>query len=220
MKKIKQFFLILFVLILQHSCYYDKNPVIENGGFFEGMVESYTGASRVITVNDVKIYPLPEIQSYASTISNDKGKFYLDNIPEGNYILRLEKEDYYTAFFPAKVYSGQTTRESMMIQVIDTNNIMPLLPDKPFPRQDGYLYDTAFVLSWRCSDPNEDPLYYDIYFSEHNPPMECINRETRESTYKIDSLISGKTYYWRIKVRDYFGAELMGDIWKFEIREL
>ncbi len=210
----KQLFIMFLVLLA--SCSYDKNPLVENAGYLEGSIDTYTGASKIRPVAGVKVTTLP---STLESISNEDGKFYLDNIGSGEYIVKLQLKDHYDAYLPAEVLAGKKNEIMGTILPYDPKNLPPLAPNKPYPQNNGSIYDTALVIAWTCSDPDSNPIYYDVYFSEQNPPRKCIKFAQREKTnVKIVGLKTGTTYYWQVKVRDYPGAEVFSDVWNFKVK--
>jgi len=199
------------------SCEYNSIETIDDIGFVEGYIETYSGASKIVTVSDANIYLYPNEE--LKGISKN-GKFFLDNVPIGNYILKITKNGFYDGYHYIDILKDKTVKPSFFLYSIDTNNHFPSPPKSPFPPDNGIMFDTAFVLAWSSKDPDNNPLYYDLYISDKNPPLKCIGRGIREDRLKIDSLKVGTTYYWRVRVRDYYGAQILGDIWQFQIREL
>lgn len=203
-------------LVLMASCSYNQNPLVENVGYLEGSVDTYTGASKINPVAGVKVTTSPI--SYEA-ISDEDGRFYLDNIESGEYIVKLQLKDHYDAYYPVVVLEGKKNEVVGTILPYDPKNIAPLAPHNPYPQNNGSVYDTALVIAWSCSDPDSNPIYYDVYFSEQNPPRKCIKYAQREKTnVKVTGLKTGTTYYWQVKVRDYPGAEVFSDVWSFKIK--
>jgi hypothetical protein len=208
--------LFIMFLVLMASCSYDQNPLIENAGYLEGEIETYTGASKIRPVAGVKVTTLP---SSLEAISNEDGKFYIDNIAAGDYIVKLQLKDHYGAYLPAVVLADKKNEISCTILPYDPTNIAPIAPKTPYPQSNGSVYDTALVIAWTCSDPDSNPIYYDVYFSEQNPPRKCIKYAQREkNSVKVSGLKTGTTYYWQVKVRDYPGAEVFSDVWNFKVK--
>ncbi len=85
-------------------------------------------------------------------------------------------------------------------------NSAPSVPSPIFP-MDGSTEQTIDVkLSWSCSDPEGDPLRYDVYFGETlieglNTPH-AINKNQDSTTYLLPFLEHNTQYFWRIVARD------------------
>ena len=90
----------------------------------------------------------------------------------------------------------------------------PNPPSNPNPSD----YDTDVSidknLSWFCTDPDGDPLTYDVYFGiSSTPPL--INSGQSTSTYELETLDYGEIYYWQIVAHDDHSNSTTGDIWQF-----
>jgi hypothetical protein len=93
-------------------------------------------------------------------------------------------------------------------------NHPPRPPSDPSPEsgETGVPIDTK--LSWSCSDPDNDPLTYDIYFGTVSPPPMIVSNYPYTS-YKPENLKYSATYYWRIVAWDEHGASSWGGTWFF-----
>jgi len=92
-------------------------------------------------------------------------------------------------------------------------NLSPNQPFGPWPvdgSQDQAL-DTR--LYWRCSDPDGDPLTYDIFFGTAMNPPEAATGQP-DTTYNPGALDSNTTYYWKIVAHDP-RISRTGPIWSF-----
>jgi uncharacterized protein (TIGR02145 family) len=94
-------------------------------------------------------------------------------------------------------------------------NNAPSQPSNPSPANYAIDTDTSITLSWSCSDPNDDPLTYDIYFGVDNPPSNHIITNHGDTTYALNALNATATYYWKVVARDIRGDSTIGPIWRF-----
>jgi hypothetical protein len=95
-------------------------------------------------------------------------------------------------------------------------NRPPSAPSNPSP-PDGTA-DVALTptLSWTASDPDGDPLMYDLYFGSISPPETLLVAELSTNSFTIDvPLDSGTTYYWRVVANDGGGLSTQGPEWRF-----
>ena len=92
-------------------------------------------------------------------------------------------------------------------------NEPPSQPSNPTPENGATEQSNVSVLSWECSDPENEPLKYDVYFDTINPPAQVITGQVA-TTYDPGQLQPGKTYYWKIVAYDYIN-ETEGIIWNF-----
>ncbi|MCK4902360.1 MAG: hypothetical protein KAS76_03300, partial [Thermoplasmatales archaeon] len=97
-----------------------------------------------------------------------------------------------------------------------SQNFPPNEPSNPIPWDGQTDVDLDADLSWTCTDPNGDPLTYDMYFgTSSNPPL--VSSGQSGSTYDPGTMTSGETYYWKIVAEDDEGASTEGPIWSFTV---
>jgi len=94
------------------------------------------------------------------------------------------------------------------------NPFPPSNPD-PFNGETNVSIDTA--LSWSCTDPDGDPLVYDVYLDANNPtPVTLVSDGKSETTFTpTEPLEYGTNYYWQIVAHDFYGGKTNGPIWSF-----
>jgi hypothetical protein len=94
-------------------------------------------------------------------------------------------------------------------------NSPPSQPSNPSPSDGATNVGINADLSWSvCTDPDGDPVTYDIYFgTSSSPPMVCADNTT--CTYDPGTMGGGVTYYWKIIAKDNKGASTPGLLWSF-----
>jgi len=98
--------------------------------------------------------------------------------------------------------------------IIFDNNQPPNSPTNPTPSDNATEVSINIELSWDCTDPESDPLLYDVYFgTSSTPPL--VNSGQSETTYDPGSLDFEETYYWQIVAHDDHSNSTTGDIWEF-----
>jgi len=98
--------------------------------------------------------------------------------------------------------------------IIFDNNQPPNSPTNPTPSDNATEVSINIELSWDCTDPESDPLLYDVYFgTSSTPPL--VNSGQSETTYDPGSLDFEETYYWKIVAHDDHSNSTTGDIWEF-----
>ena len=96
-------------------------------------------------------------------------------------------------------------------------NNPPNQPTEPVPANGSLNQLISSTLSWSCSDPNGDPLTYDVYFgTANNPPLASGNQAG--TSYNPGALDNNTTYYWKIVAKDNQGATTAGPVWNFSTR--
>ena len=114
----------------------------------------------------------------------------------------------------AKDNHGNST-EGPIWQFITVGNYTPTIPSSPYPTNNDTMVAINAELSWSCSDPEGDPLSYDIYFGNISPPSMVVNNRTYNTYDPPGSLANGAIYYWKIKAKDNHGNSTEGPIWQF-----
>lgn len=92
-------------------------------------------------------------------------------------------------------------------------NRPPSTPTNPSPENNASVFETDVLLSWVSSDPDEDLLFYDLYFGESsNPPL--IRQNLSSSNMLIQNLEKNKKYYWKVVAKD-GNTSTEGPVWNF-----
>jgi len=96
-------------------------------------------------------------------------------------------------------------------------NKPPNKPINPCPADGETGVDLNVVLTWNCSDPDEDILSYDVYFGNINPPP-LVESNISTQYYNTKNLLLETKYYWKIVTWDFFNASNESLIWNFTTR--
>jgi len=75
-------------------------------------------------------------------------------------------------------------------------------PSNPSPLNNAINQNTSLTLSWYSSDPDEDPLTYDIYLGTNNPPTNKVSTSQTAKSYNATNLSNSTTYFWKIIAKD------------------
>ena len=110
---------------------------------------------------------------------------------------------------------GAETEGSLWEFTTKTNN-PPNKPSNPNPVDGATDVDINSNISWTCSDPDGDPLTYDIYFeAEDSTPDILVSSNQSSTSYDPGTLEFSTTYYWQIVAWDDHGDSNIGPIWSF-----
>ena len=93
-------------------------------------------------------------------------------------------------------------------------NLPPYPPYKPDPADRETGVPTDQVLNWLASDPERDPLTYDIYFGDTNPPP-LEHKGLSSPSFDPGLLEPDTRYYWGVTVKDDEGHSTAGSTWSF-----
>ncbi len=94
-------------------------------------------------------------------------------------------------------------------------NQPPATPSSPTPANNAKDISISLTLSWTCTDPENDPLTYDVYFGMDNPPSTKVSSEQSDTSLSQSGLDSSTIYYWKIVAKDNHGNTTIGWVWSF-----
>ena len=95
-----------------------------------------------------------------------------------------------------------------------TVNNPPNQPSNPNPVNGATGRPVNLTMTWTCTDPEGDPLTYDVYFGTNsNPPIASTNRTS--ASFTPAQLNYNTTYYWKIVAKDNQGHSTSGTVWNF-----
>ncbi|MCD4696409.1 MAG: hypothetical protein K8S16_09245, partial [Bacteroidales bacterium] len=112
------------------------------------------------------------------------------------------------------VREGYSKNYGFSVRCIKDIPSPPSLPSNPQPPNGSIDQPQNTTLSWTCTDPDNDPLIYDVYFGVTNPPALVSSGQTI-TTYNPGSLNYSITYYWKIDAIDDDDNISEGQIWTF-----
>jgi len=101
----------------------------------------------------------------------------------------------------------------------DPTNNPPTKPATPTPADEAIDQSLDVNLGWSCSDPDGDPLMYDVYFGS-NPSPSLVSYEQSSNAFDPGTLSKGTTYYWKIVAKDERGGVTESDKWSFTTSNL
>ncbi len=96
----------------------------------------------------------------------------------------------------------------------DVNN-PPEKPSNPSPEHRETNQDIDVDLSWTGKDPDDDTVYYDVYFGKNTNQLNCVSQKQTITTFNPGILEYEEKYYWKIVAFDNRGEKTNGDIWWF-----
>ncbi len=188
-------------------------------------VASFTYEPEVGDVNDPINFDASE--SDPGTCDNCQiVKYYWDWENDGNWDLITESStasheynaaDTYTVALKVRNSQGYTNAETVTRDIEvggGGSNQSPSKPSVASPPNGVAGAPTSPTLSWSASDPDGDPLLYDIYLGVNSPPQ-LIKQNHESTTYESSQLEENTTYFWKIVAKDNNGGETAGNVWSF-----
>jgi uncharacterized protein (TIGR02145 family) len=100
------------------------------------------------------------------------------------------------------------------VRCLKTVNLPPAQPSNPDPPDASANQPIDAQLSWTCTDPENDPLTYNVYFGTVNPPLLVSGGQTG-TTYDPGALSYATVYYWKIIAHDDHDNSTEGPVWTF-----
>ncbi|RLD79504.1 MAG: hypothetical protein DRJ15_09260 [Bacteroidetes bacterium] len=123
---------------------------------------------------------------------------------EGTYTIRLQVKD----------GGGLTSATTQQVTVTANGNEAPDAPANPNPEDGGTDIIIIVQLQWTGSDPEADPLTFDVYFgTSQDPPL--VSEGKTENSYDPGTLAYETTYYWKITAHDDHDNSSTGPLWSF-----
>ena len=94
-------------------------------------------------------------------------------------------------------------------------NQPPNTPSSPLPSNSATNITTTTDLNWSATDPDSDPLTYEVRFGSANPPPQVVTNQSASFYNPPGDLASSTTYYWQIIASDGKGGVTPGPVWSF-----
>lgn len=97
-----------------------------------------------------------------------------------------------------------------------SSNRPPTKPSNPNPSDGATGVSITPTLSWSCSDPDGDPLVYDIYFGNNPDKLLLVEKDHPTTSYQPPTTLQFDTmYFWKVVAKDDKGDVTEGDLWGF-----
>jgi len=94
-------------------------------------------------------------------------------------------------------------------------NSPPNTPSAPNPSNGATNVPIDTSLTWTCSDPDGDPVTYNVFFGTTSPPPKISDNQTTTIYDPPGDLDFSTTYFWQIVAYDNQGAFTIGPLWSF-----
>jgi hypothetical protein len=111
-------------------------------------------------------------------------------------------------------YIGQFPQDVDITAFVIPWNYPPYTPSNPDP-PDGATNVSGCSVEWTGGDPDDDFVYYDIYFGNTTSPPKVLSNSTVNNFNYSGFCESNTTYYWKIVSKDVHGASAESPIWSF-----
>jgi|GEM_PF-620888 len=135
---------------------------------------------------------------------------------------------YYWRVFPSMedpLHPGETVTYDFECPIwsfstVYPGNYPPSVPMNPEPSDDATDIMLVVPLSWISSDPDGDPVLYDLYFgtADASDSLPLLVQDCENSTILLSDFVSlepNTTYCWKIVAKDSKGGVAEGPLWSF-----
>lgn len=96
----------------------------------------------------------------------------------------------------------------------DTTNLAPTAPSTPSPAN-GDTGVAPSALTWAaCTDPDNDPVKYDVYYGTSATPG-LVQSDLTTNSYSLPSFVSNTVFYWKVIAKDDQGNSSAGPVWTY-----
>jgi len=109
-------------------------------------------------------------------------------------------------------YNGTDWFETCGSLIVNQPPEMPFVVSPP-DGATGQPFD--ITLQWGCVDPDNDPVLFDVFFGPDYPPN-LIQPGVNATSYTINQLPYGVTFYWKIAARDNHNNVTDSPVWSFQ----
>jgi len=133
-------------------------------------------------------------------------------------------------------YEGETMLSNERSCTITVNNPMhieavfdpiinqpPHEPENPRPINGSTDIPTTVTLNWDCSDPDGNPLLYEIRFAKFGEPLQTLATQLSQTSYALYDLEEDCEYNWQILADDQqeigYRAVSESPVWSFKTLE-
>ena len=202
----------LLSLLLTFGCQEDK---IETT-LFGSLVGTVLTIEDNIAITQATISTNPPTSSLQT---DELGRFSIDQIEEGTYTIRAEKEGFVTEIENVSIFLNQSANVILRLVKESSVNSAPTKPSNPSPATGSSNVTTSQMLTWTSEDDDNDDLTYDVIFCTSNEfSCDTVAQDLTEKQYLLEGLLHETVYFWQVRVKDGF-TQVNGDLWSFETEE-
>lgn len=152
-----------------------------------------------------------------SVFTDENGEYIFEDIPEGEYSLEAEKEEYINGFEPVTVTAEQSVNIIIELQRSDALNNPPSSVQLISPQDNTTDIGVSTIFNWEeALDNDDDSLTYRLEI-KNDINNEIISIENiSETSYEISELNYGVKYFWQVIVSDGVNNDVYSEIFTFE----
>jgi hypothetical protein len=143
------------------------------------------------------------------------GSVMIQDLTETSYLYdAIEMDVAYTWKVVAHDAKGGSA-ESSPVTFTSISSYPPDVPSLPSPTDGAVDVPVDVTLSWTCTDPDGDPLIYDVRMALSGGSYTTISSGQADTFLTVTGLEYGTAYDWNIAAEDNYGLRTLGPHWTF-----
>ena len=136
----------------------------------------------------------------SSVTTDSEGRFSISNLPTGEVVVFVNKQDYDQKSTNVKVKENQTT--DMVVHLSSNDRISSIDLILHSPEQEAINQEINVELIWALhSQVRFTDTLYDLYLIESNSVAKLIDNNIEDSTYTLTNLKYETTYFWQVDLK-------------------
>lgn len=204
--------ILLIALLLVSSCREDTiKPTL-----FGSMVGTVIRDADNVAVNNAIISTTPPT---SLILTDEFGRFALNDIEPGTYTIRAEKEGFASQVESITVFEEKTANVIIKLAPDTLSNVPPTAPNSPQPEDNSMEVEVDLTLQWIAEDNDRsDELRYDILLCTGDQTnCELVAMDITENTFDLSNLKHNTVYFWQVIAKDK-AVEVYSNIWSFQTK--
>lgn len=165
-------------------------------------------------LENVKISTQP---STSTVFTNSNGVFTIENVIDKNYSVQADLDGYISQFEVANVSNGITVELVFEMQLEETANTPPSIPELLFPENNAVDLPNEVTFLWSSMDENEnDEVNYTItLYNDSNEDVKIFESIT-DTTFTVQNLLSATRYFWQVAANDDVNESVQSALFNFQ----
>jgi len=205
-----KFILLILAMVALVSCEKDK-VTLQTYGTITGTVLDANTNGPVIAANISTNPPS------SAVLTDQEGKFLITDVPAGNVVISVKKENYNSSSTSVLVQQDRTTNVTILLEVTEPSAGSGVVLSDPSPANQAIDMPRSVDLQWKMDNSSTyDSIKFDVMLYESdNLVGKLVASDIRDTTYTVEDLDFQKTYYWQI-IAKYGTIELnRSTVWSF-----
>jgi hypothetical protein len=175
-----------------------------------------TSGSSGEPIENVEISTSP---ASTTVLTDENGKFVLENVIVDQYSVKTESEDYISAFKSVTVTADVTSNVIFKLVISSANNRQPSAPVAVAPLDNASVTDLDVDFAWDSTDPDGDDLTFELKIRNDRNDDVLMFSNIQDTTYNVSDLKYGYKYFWQVAVSDSINDPVLSQVYSFRITE-